>query len=163
MERFDIDYLKKNMPLPTKREYKIQSIAKAESVIKRMRWRSLEFFNKLSSSEMETYGFPSNKCPSTVDELSAFESDLLMMIKNIEFRKSKDVLQLKLQEDIKIVKQLKNLFISADKSTNIYAMEKDDYNRYLRDNITRTYKKTDRRIVKSINYQAKKIVEKTIN
>ena len=34
-----------------------------ESVIKRMRWKSLEFFNKLSSSEIETYGFPSNKSP----------------------------------------------------------------------------------------------------
>ena len=36
---------------------------------------------------------------------------------------------------------VKNVFISADKSTNIYAMEKDDYNRYLRKNITKTYKK----------------------
>ena len=65
------------------------------------------------------------------------------MIKNIEFKKIKDVFQSKLQEDIKIVKQSKNLFISADKSTNIYAMEKDYYNRYLRENITETCKKTD--------------------
>ena len=91
-----------------------------------MRWKSLELLNKLSSSEIETYGFPSSKCPSTVDELSAFESDLLMMIKNIEFKKITDVFQSKLHKDIKIVRQSKNLFISADKSTNIYAMEKDD-------------------------------------
>ena len=116
-----------------------------ESVIKRMRWKSLEFFNKLSSSEIETYGFPSNKCPSTVDKLPAFESDLLMMIKNIEFRKTTDVIQPKLQEDIKIVKQSKNVFISADKSTNTDVMEKYDYSRYLRQNITKTYKNTDRR------------------
>ena len=82
------------------------------------------------------------------------------MIKNIEFRKITDVFQSKLQEDMKIVKQSKNIFISADKSTNLYAMEKDDYNRYLRENIMKTYKKTDRRKVKSINYEAKKIVEK---
>ena len=37
--------------------------------------------------------------------------------------------------------QSKNVFISADKSTNIYAMEKDDYNWYLRKNITKTYEK----------------------
>ena len=77
MERFDIDYSKKNIPLPTKREYKIQLITKVESIIKRMRWRSLEFFNKLSSNGIETYGFPSNKCPSTVNELSAFKSGLI--------------------------------------------------------------------------------------
>ena len=73
-----------------------------------MRWKSLEFFNKLSSSEIETYGFPSNKCPSTVDKLSAFESDLLMMIKMImmilNLEKTTDVIQSKLLEDIKIVK-----------------------------------------------------------
>ena len=39
-------------------------------------------------------------------------------------------------------------------------MEKDDYNRYLRENITKTYKKTDRRKVKSLNHEAEKIVEK---
>ena len=126
MERFDIDYSKKNIPLPTKREYKIQLIAKVESVIKRMRWKLLEFFNERSSSEMETYGFPSNKCLSSVDELSAFKSDLVMMIKNIEFRKITDVFQSKLRKDIKIAKRSKNLFISTDKSTNIYTMEKDD-------------------------------------
>ena len=60
----------------------------------------------------------------------------------------------------KIVKQSKNLFISADKSTNINTMEKDDYNRCLRENITKTYKKTDKRKVKSINYEAKKVVKK---
>ena len=126
MERFDIDYSKKNIPLPTKPEYKIQLIAKVESVIKRMRWKLLEFFNELSISEMETYGFPSSKCLSSVDELSAFESDLVMIIKNIEFRKITGVFQSKLREDIKIAKSSKNLFISTDKSTNIYTMEKDD-------------------------------------
>ena len=55
---------------------------------------------------------------------------------------------------------MKNVFISADKSANIYAMEKHDYNWYFREIITKTYRKTDRRKVKSINHEAKKIVEK---
>ena len=76
-----------NIPLPTKREYKIQLMAKVESAIKYMRWKSLEFFNKLSSGEIKAYGFPSNECPSIVDELSAFESDLLMMIKILNLEK----------------------------------------------------------------------------
>ena len=61
-----------------------------------------------------------------------------MMIKNIEFRKITDAFQPKLQEDIKVVKQSKNVFISTDKSTNIYTMENDDYNRHLMENITKT-------------------------
>ena len=39
-------------------------------------------------------------------------------------------------------------------------MEKDDYNLYLRKNITKAYKKTDRGKFQSINHEAKKIVEK---
>ena len=66
---------------------------KVESVIKRMRWKSLGFLNKLGNSEIETYSFPSSKCSSTVDELSVFEQNLLMMIKNIEPRKITDVFQ----------------------------------------------------------------------
>ena len=71
-----------------------------------------------------------------------------------------DVFQSKLKEDIKIVKQSTNVVISADKSTNINGMEKDDYNLYLRKNITKAYKKTDRGKFQSINHEAKKIVEK---
>ena len=74
-----------------------------------------------------------------------------MVIKNTEFRKITDVFQSKFQEDIEIIKQSKNVFISADKSTNIYTMEKDDYNRYLRENITKTYKnQTEGKFSKSI-------------
>ena len=76
-----------------------------------------------------------------------------MIIKNIKFKKTGNVFQSKLQEDIKTVKQSKNVFISADKSTKIYVMEKDNYNRYLRENITKIYKKIDRREVTSINYE----------
>ena len=57
MERFDIDDSEKNIHLPTKQEYEIQLIAKVESVIKRMRWKSLEFCNKVNSSEVETMVF----------------------------------------------------------------------------------------------------------
>ena len=70
--------------------------------------------------------------------------------------------QPKLQEGIKTVKQSKNVFISADKATNIYIMEKDDCNRYHKENITKICKKkeTDTSKVNSINCKAIKIVEK---
>ena len=35
----------------------------------------------------------------------------------------------------KKIKQSKNVFISADKSKNIHVMEKDNYYRYLKENI----------------------------
>ena len=51
-----------------------------------MRWKSLEFLRKLDSTRKETYGFNSCKCPPIADELSDFENELMLLVKNIEFR-----------------------------------------------------------------------------
>ena len=53
----------------------------------------------------------------------------------------------------------KNVFISANKSANIHTMEKDDYNRKLREKITKTHTKTDRRKVVSIIMKLKKLLK----
>ena len=134
----------------------MQLIAKVESVIKRMRQKPLKFFNKLSSSKIETYGFLPNKCPSTVDELSAFETDLLIMIRNIEFRKITDVLQSKLQEDIKQLDNQKMFLFQLIDQQIINAMR----NMITIDSLGKTLRKhkKNRKKVKSINYKAKKPV-----
>ena len=38
MEIFNINYSRKNIPIPTEKEYKIQFFAKVESFTKRMRY-----------------------------------------------------------------------------------------------------------------------------
>ena len=72
MERFDINYSKKNIPLPSEKQYKLQLISKVESVIKRMRWKAMQFLGKLDQNGTETYGFKTNKCPPAKEELSEF-------------------------------------------------------------------------------------------
>ena len=160
MERFEINYSKKNIPLPTERDYKIQLVSKVESFTKRMRWKALEFLGKLDSVQKETFGFKSNKCPPAVDDLAAFESDLIMMIKNIEFRPVRDKFQSELKNDMKSINNTDELLIAADKSTNIYKMNKSDYNKYLSENVTKTYKKTNTQKVNKINFEAKQITQK---
>ena len=51
-----------------------------------MRQKALKFLGKLDSSEKETFGFKLSKRPPFVDKLAGFESDLLMMIHNIELK-----------------------------------------------------------------------------
>ena len=51
MERFDINYSKKNIPIPSKHNYKIMLVSKIEKVIKRMRWKTLEFLGKLDNDD----------------------------------------------------------------------------------------------------------------
>ena len=47
-----------------------------------MRWKALVFLGKLQKDETEKYGFRSRNCPPVVDELTEFENDMQLMIKN---------------------------------------------------------------------------------
>ena len=157
MEKFNMNYSDKNIPIPTKQNYKIQLISKTEKFIKRIRWKALQFLGKLESTDKLTYGFKTRHCPPVVDELTNFENDLMLMIKNIQFKNIKNDFQNKLKEDINEIKNSNKIFVSADKSRNIYKMEKEEYNKLIHENITKTYKKTNKNRINTINKTAKKI------
>ena len=59
MEKLGIEHPMQNIPIPSQHQYKIQLISKAEKLIKRMRWKTLEFLGKLSSNNNnnQTFGF----------------------------------------------------------------------------------------------------------
>ena len=125
-----------------------------------MRWKALQFLGRLKSNGKQTFGFKSTKCPPVIDELRPFELELQRMISNIEFRPVRNKFLSKLSKDIKSIKKIKELLINADKSANIYKMSKEDYQNHLRNNVTKTYKKSNRNRVNNINLDAKKIAEK---
>ena len=155
-------YSNKNIPIPLRNEYKIQLISKVENVLKRMRWRALQFLGKLEENNKETYGFKSRICPQSVDELSKFEDDLMLMIKNIDFRNVYSKFQEKLKYDITKIRSSKKVIVPADKTRNLYKMEKEDYNKFSSENITKTYKKSNRNKVNKLNLDAKKIADKSL-
>ena len=160
MEKIDIDYSTKNIPVSSKDEYAIQLVSKIEHVIKRMRWKALEYLGKLNNCTKETYGFKSRKCPPTVKEMTNFEEDLRLMIKQLEYRDVKNEFLKKLTDDIKLFKNTKNMLINADKSRNIYKVSSENYKKYLVQNITKTYEKSNKARVNSINKDTKKLAEK---
>ena len=53
-----------------------------------------------------------------------------------------------------------NIFVPADKTTNMYEMPKDNYNKLLQENITKNYKKCDNSIKTIIDTEAKMIAGK---
>ena len=160
MENVDISYSKKNIPIPSKYEYKVQLVSKVESVIKRMRWKALEFLGQLKGDGKKTFGFASRKIPSPVNELSEFENDLWNMVSNIEFKHVNNNFQSQLKHDIKEIKTSNKIFISADKSRNSYSVEKDEYNKYLKENITKSYRKSTESKLETINLNAQKIAKR---
>ena len=73
--------------------------------------------------------------------MEAFEKEFLERISNIKFRSVKDTFQKKLKEDIPKIKQSPNVFVFADKRSNIYKMPEQQHKKLLRDNVTKAYKK----------------------
>ena len=70
MERTNIDYSTKNIPVLSKDEYGMQ-------------WKALKYICKWNDSAKETYGFKSRKCPFVIKELVNYEEDLKLLIRNI--------------------------------------------------------------------------------
>ena len=102
MRQFRLDYSLKNIPIPSRDNYLRNLIEKAESVLKRMRWKA-HFFLKGEKSQENTrnFGLSSNKTPPTVLELKPFEEDVIKLLETIKFRDKKDYFQDTLANDLR--------------------------------------------------------------
>ena len=65
----------------------------------------------------------------------------------------------KLYRDLKAVKEDNRLTIKAEKTTNYYKMDRDKYDNLVTANVTKTYKKTSKEEIQSINREAKRIAD----
>ena len=92
--------------------------------------------------------------------LNDFEDELYKVVRTIEFRNSSNEFQRQLAEDVKDIKKATDVLVFADKTTNIYRVSTDAYQKLLHDNITKTYKKTDEKLKNNINKEAKEIAKK---
>ena len=98
--------------------------------------------------------------PPQLKEMEAFENELLEMTRDITFRRNYNEFQNVMNNDIKSVKNSKKAFIPADKTRNMYEMDKSQHDKLLQENITKTYKKSDRTKYNEINTEAKTIATK---
>ena len=82
------------------------------------------------------------------------------MERNIEFKKVSSEFWSNLPNNIKRINENPLLFIPADKTSNLYKLSKDIYNKLLIDNITKSYIKTNTAAINTINKEAICIVER---
>ena len=86
----------------------------------------------------------------------------MSLIKNIEFRNVSNTFQEQLANEIKQIKCTNKVNVPADKTCNLYKVEKEDYKKYLRDKIPKTYKKSNNLSVNRVDLDPKKIVDKLL-
>ena len=70
--------------------------------------------------------------PKKVKELSAFEKELIAVVKDIKFRNARSDFQTTLQEDIRLIHNSKKTMTFADKTSNMYRLTKEEHNKLLR-------------------------------
>ena len=94
----------KDIPIPSKKEYRIQLIHSTKKFFDNLCWRVFHFKNPRNKEKTETYGFSStNKVPSD-DDLNNLESDLYYLTENIEYREVKSNFHKNLSDKINIIK-----------------------------------------------------------
>ena len=107
------------------------------------------------------YGLKTLKYHKQVKKLVPFENDLIDMLKVIKFRKVKNQFLKKLKNNIKTVKQSKKTLTSADKTSNMYRLSKEEHDELLANAVTSNYKKVNNSINKKINMTGKQILKNT--
>ena len=108
----------------------------------------MEFQGKLDDNK-NMYDFTSLKCLPPVNKMENFESRLLLMVKNIEFKNVKNEFQEILKEGINNeIKTSDKIFVVAGKSRHIYKIKKQ-YTKLLTENITETYEKSNNKKITS--------------
>ena len=93
-------------------------------------------------------------------ELKHFEDDVVRMIENIEFRNINEPFMKTLEKDKRRIQSSTNVFISADKTRNLYEMKPTTYEKLLTENITKTYKLGADDTTDNINNELKTIADK---
>ena len=132
-----------------------------EKLTHRMRWKAHFYLNPNQQSEQkETYGFKTKQLPPFIKEMSDFESKITEMIQNIKFKPYNNELQRKLLQDTKTIQANNKILVKADKTTNFYRLENDEYSKMLQNNVTKTYKKADKTAVNQITSKDKEIAHK---
>ena len=123
-----------------------------------MRWKA-QFFLHGDNNKIENmkFGLPSNKCAPPVKEMKEFEDDLVKLVSNVKFRNVHDPFLKKVNEDLAKVNSSNNVYVFADKTTNVYETSTDTYNKLLMENVTKTYKVTESDITDDINENLRNI------
>ena len=157
MEKFDIDYSLKNIPISSNESYLIKLIKNIESVGKRMGWTASFFSQEKHKSDIrrEDLRFKSKNTLPQCKHMEAFKKKFLDVIPNIKLRSVKNTFQKELKEDIPKIKQSRNAFVFADKTSNINEMPEQQNKKLLHDKATKTYEKAPTKLVTSINVEAK--------
>ena len=153
MDKFNFGYFTNNIPIATERQHKLKLVEKIKAVIKRMQLKAFYFEQGGTRNDSKNiyYDLTSDKTPPPMKLLELFEKDLFKIVEKFQDKRN---------SDIKGIKPSRKTLTPAGKTSNFYKITKGKYEQVLHNSITKTYKKTNSTITKTINERGTKIVNK---
>ena len=82
------------------------------------------------------------------------------MVKEIKFRKMRNNIQQKRDEDMRRFNESEKIFVKSDKSGNLYEIEKEKYKQMIFKEVVKNYKKAPPDLEKELNNEAKMLAHK---
>ena len=94
----------KNLWIPQNKTWLLQLLENIKRVVKRLRWKVLCNGKKETNViKTERYGLKSSKTLKQVKDSIPFENDLIALVQNIRFRKTRNHFQKKIPKDIQLI------------------------------------------------------------
>ena len=157
MEKANINYSYKNIPIPNRHQYKLVLLRRIESFIKNMRWKATDCTEK---EGWEKYGFRTRNPPPHIKEMDKFEAEMIGMVKEIKFRKMRNNIQQKMYEDMRRIKESDCIFVKSDKSGSLYEIEKGKFKQMMFKDVVKHYRKAPPDLEKELNSEAKMLAHR---
>ena len=155
---FQIKYSLKNVPIVSKKQYQKSMTSKLEVFLERMRWKLFWYKNpEIKKTEKKTFGFKSAHYPPASRELKSFEDELIAIVSNVEMRPTTNELQKQMKDDIEKIRNCREVIAGADKTSNHYLIQPDQYKKHLTNTISKEYRKAPINTVKKIDAEAASI------
>ena len=157
--KFDLGYSKKNIPIPSQKEYKLQLIHSVEKFVRNLRWRAFFFLYPSDKPQKENFGFNSIRLiPIPITQLKEFENRLKNMVRDVVFRPYNNDFQNRMKRDLNDIITSPNIIVAADKTTNNYKLTPTRFNEKLQREIHKSFKKADKDAVNDDILKQKEVV-----
>ena len=152
MDQVNYNCSTKDIPIPSRKDYRILLIHSTKKFYDNLCWRVWHFKNPNNKEKKETFGFPSTGKVPRDDDLKALESDLFELIENIEYRDARNDFHNNLSAKIDDIKKETKVIVPADKTSNFYKLEKEEFLDLVEKNVHKDYKKAKKEdIDKTVN------------
>ena len=160
MKAFSLRHSLKTIPEPNKKEYLLRFTEATEKLGNRMLWRICHAKNPAKKDSINTYGFRTPNSPPMDDDLKPFFNDLFGLIPMIKFRPVNNKYQHEVKKDVNRIRNYEDILVKADKTENIYQVPAQDYCKKLTEELTKEYRKVNRKELDNINREAATLCSK---